>query len=359
MDSTSKPSFYDDPKLSSFITHKHAEYFQSARLLGQAHGTKNLPRSDEPHFAHNISSIVANYNSVLAENHIRMQAHMEIELGTRDLEQLKHEKEAAMRKHDVLIAENNILAEKLNSGSSSMLKLLLGIVLVIGIGTGEILLTTSAFQILGNGMGSSILMAAGLTIALIAVTHLIPLYIARIRSIWGRKLAILCLSVSLLILVSGLAHFRDLYLQRINGSNSGTSSQLWFIVINILMVIALYGTAVHLVLPSWQSVSEAFKRVVLKIRILLGKRKIHHLEKKMQYDKEDVDLNLRNRLQKIGFAKANEERIYRNYLQAVAAYCDSNYERRPDGILPKCFSMEPPKLNFFYSDINFAKTIAS
>ncbi len=351
-------TMYDDPLLSSHFDKMHSEFYQRAILLGQLHAFKNSPPPGASNFAPYTNSITANYNSLLLDNHSAMQAHLEIQIGSKDYDTaIKEDFENEQEVHK-LTAENKIDEGKLSSSLPiiSFVKFSIGIILTICIGLAELYLISLAFQIFGKGLGASLLFALGLCTAMIAIAHLVPLLIARIKSISIRKLVSWSVVALMVILFWGLAVYRNKYIEHSSSLHTDGFSNLFFVVWNMAMMVALYLVAIYLVLPSWKDIALALKAISERRKMRRGKRELALLIQKRNKDKLALADRLTGRLAKIACAKANEEKVFRMYKKSMAAYTEANYLKRTDGIMPECFSQEPPPLQFFYTGISLTKS---
>lgn len=354
-------STYDDPLLSSHFDKMHSEFYQRAILLGQLHAFKNSPPPAATNFAVYTNTITANYNSLLLDNHSAMQAHLEIQVGSKDYDtSIKDDFESEREVHK-LVTENKIDEGKLSSSMPilSFVKFSIGVFLTLCIGLAELYLISLAFQIFGKGLGASMLFALGLCTAMIAIAHLVPLLISHIRSISIRKLVSWVVVVLMAILFWGLAVYRNKYIEHSSGVNTDMFSNIFFVVWNMSMMVSLYLVAVYLVLPSWKDIALALKVISERRKVRKGKRELAQLIRKRNEDKLALVERLNNRLAKIAYAKANEEKVYRMYKKSIAGYIEANYLKRIDGIMPECFSQEPPPLQFFYTGISLSKNTNS
>ena len=236
-------STYDDPILSSYIERMHAEYYQRAILLGQTHAFKSSPPPATSNWTPYINTITANYNVLMVHNHATMQAHVETQTGSMDLDSAK---KAEIENQDTinrLTTEIKINESRLSDASPilSFIKFGSGVILVASIGLAELYLIALAFQILGKGLGAALLFALGLCMAMIAITHLVPLLIARIRSHNIRKIASWATVTLIVILFVGLSIYRNEYVERSSGVHTSAFSTVWFVAWNIAMMVALYG----------------------------------------------------------------------------------------------------------------------
>jgi hypothetical protein len=349
---TSKP--YADPVWKAYLLRKHAELCESSKLTAKIQAADNNPPFNAPALAAFIRFIHAAYSTLTSENHNYHQADTQILAGAADLKSGKKLEQDHQKTLDELEAKIN--TEKGKHSHSfpilQIIKFLAGITLAFLLCAGEIAFLMLSLQCWGKGIGTAFYMACAIAISMLIISHLGNKLLNLIRSIKLKKLIVRACIIAFVLFFLGLASFRSNYVEKTTGEHLGMISQVWFILLNFILFGALFLTGKFIVIPASHDAKEGMNEFLSRIKLRRLKRKHALVARLKEEHATDLRDTLSNRMSLISNAKSFEILINSMYQENVAVYCQANFERRADGIMPKCFSQEPPELPSFYSHFN-------
>ena len=331
---TKMQALYD--KACSEIDKKHAEYYQFAFHKGKQDGLKNFPPLHGEGHEPFTDPITGRYKALKAWCDAKLQPSLHIELGAAKRAFIEKQN----KKKDEIINEllgKIAVAESQLEESFPMLDILLftlAITASVGIIGGEWVNLSRSLQVLGGNLFMSHILGMGVTLAIATVAEFSPMWIATLESKLAKFLASLSILAGMTTVFVGLGILRDEMMGRLYHTTDNHLA--YFVAMNMLLFGALFFISRFIIVPSLDSIKQAFLDIRARWRINRMRRKSDKLDKQIKDDEKLLQETLEDHFT----AKRNADhaiiRIENCSGLSISAYFEGNLQTRTDGVPDYC-----------------------
>lgn len=265
------------------IQEKHEDLNKEAKDKGSYFGKQNLPGSKEP-INNYVRPVIEGYRVVFQEAKRaieKVSATVETSIDQLDDQITQWAEKAKTVHHEIGILEKQLPSDKSDYPWQIFPLVLLGAIFMIAAETG---FNGVSFQVLGQSFLVSIVMAIGVSVAIVLLFHGFKKTLMWAKNPLQRWLIITGWIVFYTIVFYFLAALRQEYLEASGGNHE--VSKLMFIIVNWLMLLA---TAFVLSkFPSWEAIQMKLKRSPIEKKLKEKRKEKERLdrelsEKKTQY----------------------------------------------------------------------------
>ncbi len=313
-------------KVEKDIQEKHEDLNQEAKSQGAHFGRQNLPQKDEP-INNYLRPVIEGYRVVFQEAKRAVEGisgEIETALDQLDdqIEQWQGKVKKALHEKSLLVKE--FPKDKSNYPWKIFPLVLFGIIFMVGAETG---FNGVAFQVLGQNLLISILMAIGVSVGIVLLFHFFKRSLA-----WGttplqKHLIILGWIVFYTALFYLLAELRQEYLAA-NGE-SHNIPKLMFVAVNWLMLLA---TAFILQwFPSRDAIQALMKRKPLERQIAIKENELKRLEQELSEKKTQKKILERDMLNMPKYENSTRALLSVMARKSVSDFLHENLQYRSDG----------------------------
>lgn len=333
-----KISSVHDKELESLIAEKDAEIKAIARKTGKILADRKLPNATGDQLLPHISEIKARYEKLCAIVYKRLQPAAHFPEVNTDVQSVgEHRKKAEDE-----IYHLNKQIENLNSE--------LGEINVEGIYhsvretkikttiifLAEVFFNAMAFQVLGENLLFSFLIAIPVTLTIAEFSKLVALQYKKIQNKIKRRIFV---AVSLLLVITlffTLGYFRSQAL----GKEGFSLATLCFVIINLFIFLVSAFLHFKYSLTKEEKVRyHTYKKL---------KSEINNLEKLISENDTELNEKAVHALQLAHYTENLIEELKKSYKEAVEIMKSTNIMLRPDRRVPDCFSDAIPELETHY-----------
>lgn len=341
--------FYSNPELEKEINTNHDEYQKMANNWGIVCAIQGTVK-DDTSLQVVTESIHSNYDTLISKSNKKLDGTLGIAKAKLEIEKLESENEVL--KSDASKLKNQCDIEKSKLGTINIPKipyrqLIIGLFIGFFIWFFDAYITGTAFQATGSGLGFSLILGIGLSLAILIIATIGTAQIEKIESIGKRILLYLALILLLCISVYVLCEMRSNFYYTQTGHEM---SPFKLMILNVLSFVGFHLIYKYILAPAIEILKER-SRAKSKLQHLKKlKDEISKIEKVIENNNQTI-VNIKHfRLSVLSYAKTLEDTICRYYREAISEFKKAFMEKA--GYVPKCFHTELPGLNHFYTELS-------
>lgn len=339
-------------EIDEMLQKEHQKIKEAAYEDGKFNALKNpsQPFVEGDKLIHYIAGYKANYEQLALRVLEKYRPATHLPEGRIDADWAEIQNKRLNDAIKQLMIQKNLLKKELGSFDPSEMASRLRKInwISAGLFVGELALNTQAFQITGDNLISSLILAASVSFTVCLGAHFAGRRYKDAKTKMARRIILLCSAVGITVFSSVVAALRSFWMTKMGIDISPMS----FTVFNIAFfaIAALLNWYIH---PTKEEM-EAHRGKLQKYY------QIKKLEKELERkNKELVEHEISSKeaskrhIQQVVCSEYAVEKIKRMYEETVQAFKNGNIQCRKD--IPGCFSDPIPPLNI--PDINFKSTI--
>lgn len=338
-----------DPELDGFIRDQNKQLQEQVRAKARHFAKRNQPASVGDNLEHYIGECRSGYEKLTSDVFERLLPATHYNEAKVETDYYREKDDRLSQEIEILELENQNDTLELGDydpgNIPQRIKWMLIITTIILIG--EILLNIKAFQVMGDNLLVSFLIAVGVSLAVSIFSHLAPMLYKEAKTKMRRRLIVVITLFSATAFFYAIAMLRSAYF-----ASNGTTVSPWYFVVFNLLIFIVSALLSYFFLPTWPEIKYYWhcKKITDKIQKRLSEIK----ERTDQ--KEDIRTtvleNTKLRMKILHKAQYKIEAIKKMCLQAIEIFKNTNLTYRMDRVTPDCFNKAAREMNVDDSLLN-------
>jgi hypothetical protein len=347
---TTKNGFYVNPELERKIDAKHQENLKTARNWGMTCAVNDTIKTDTPI---NVvtDSIHRAYDTMTSDVNKELDGKNEIAQAQLGINKLKAENKVLKEEAKKTDAEHQIANGKLGFVTipkSAMRRIFFGIFICLFIWFFDAFSLGTAFQSTGAGLGLSLIVGIGVSLAITTSAVLGTREIEKVPSLRMRIIYYSLLGILIGFGVYVLCVMRSRFYHAQNGQDISAFNMM---MLNLLAFLGIHLIFKHILTPAFEIQKQRAEAKLKLQEVSKIKAKWDAINKAFAVNRQTIlDIKMLRQTM-VAYATALEDKISKYYKEAIAEFKKAYIEKA--GLVPPCFSEEPLDLNTFFSDFNF------